>query len=120
MKLNKSYWVIVETVEGRIFTNPNKVSPSVRIDTYLTFPDLIDFKKCTFSKRNTAQRKLDKLKKIFMDQHKSNNSYRQHCMIEGSSMDEYVSYLDDLFMRHWQVREIYLDVCIDNFRSDII
>lgn len=112
MKVSKRFWVIVEVVEKRIYTNPVRVSPSIRIDNYLTFLDKVDIKRCTFSKKKHADRKLAKLKKMFMTQNLQNKGYKGRLLIESD--EEYEAYLIDLFTRHWQVKEISLSVNLED------
>lgn len=108
MKITKKFWIIAEVYERKVFTNPVRICKSIKIDKYLKFLDLVDIKKCTFSKEKAAIRKLAKLKKIFMEQHIDNIGYMSRCYIK--TKEEFNSYLSDLFDRYWKVRELEINI----------
>jgi len=115
------YWCIVEQYEDKVYRNPVHLKTSIPVDWNFTFFDRVDLQECLFKSERSAKRKLEKLRKLYLEQKKIKKLYRDSCFVETvenpelhrPSQPEFEVMILDIFDRHYILKKVSTVYSID-------
>ena len=115
----REFYIIYEPYLDKVYENPENFNPSYGVDFYFRYLDLIDIKKCSFASEKRAKRKLEKLRKFYLEEKKIKQGYRKSLRVGDSdetlhvpSQEEFEEEILKIFDRHYVIRKLTTQVTI--------
>jgi hypothetical protein len=117
----REYFCIVEQYEDKVYKNPKHLKTSIPVDWNFDFFDKVDLQNCLFKTDKAAKRKLEKLRKLYLEQKRDKESYRRASYVETPenpslhtpNQKEFEDMILDIFDRHFVLKVVSTTFSLD-------
>ena len=117
----KEFYIIYEPYIDKVYENPGNFNPSYGVDFYFKFLDLVDIKQCSFGSEKKAKRKLEKLRKFYLEEKKIKQGYRKSLLVGETNeslhtpdQKEFEEEILKIFDRHYVIKKLITKVSIED------